>query len=270
MYDIVTITVNYKMKDKILRMLESLGKDIAGAGLNIKSVVIDNASGDGIAEALREKFPGVECIVNKENLGFGAANNVAFKNFDAKYYFIVNPDIVFPAGRGVIAELYKFMEEYPRIGIVAPKLILENGEVQPSCQRFPGFWDQPLYRLEWHKKYGWAKRRVERFLMSDFNHSRVLPVDWATGAAIFIRGEALKKAGMFDERYFAYFEDCDLCRGFWEAGWPVFYKGDVFLHHGHERASAKITGLKSIFRNKLTRIHLQSWLQYWWKWQKTE
>jgi GT2 family glycosyltransferase len=132
--------------------------------------------------------------------------------------------------------------------------------------RFPNFFDPPFHRLGFHKRYNFAKKRVEEFLMSDFSHTRVVPVDWVVGAAMFIRGSALKDAGLFDERFFMYFEDCDLCRRIWDARWMVYYKGDLTLRHSHERASAKIPGLRSIFQNKLTRIHLKSWLQYWWKW----
>jgi GT2 family glycosyltransferase len=268
MYDIVTITVNYKMKEKILKMLASLFKDIEKANLKIKLVVVDNASLDGIEQALAEMFPQVYCLVNSKNLGFGTANNLAMKQFEAKYYFAINPDIIFPEGERVIEKLYQFMERYPKIGLVAPKLILEDGSVQPSCLRFPAFLDQLLYRLDWQEKYLWAKKKVQYFLMSDFDHTKTSPVDWVTGAALFIRGEALRQVDYFDERYFLYFEDCDLCRKLWESGWPVYYKGDVYLYHGHERASAKIPGIKSIFKNKLTRIHLVSWLKYWLKWKK--
>ncbi|MDP3244580.1 MAG: glycosyltransferase family 2 protein [bacterium] len=270
MYDIVTVTVNYKMKDKVLAMLRSLFSDVEGSGLKIKAVVIDNASLDGLEQELAEKFPQVECVVNSRNLGFGAANNIALRKYESKYFFLVNPDIVFPVGRKSCQKLYEFMEGQPKIGLVAPKLVLASGAVQLSCLRFPGFWDQPFYRLEFQKRYDWAKRKIDKLLMSDFNHDKVLPVDWATGAAIFIRFQALRQVGFFDERYFMYFEDCDLCRRFWEAGWPVYYKGDVALEHGYERASAKIPGVKSVFQNKLTRIHLNSLMKYWWKWRNIQ
>lgn len=267
MYDIITITVNYKMKEKVMRMLRSLYHDIDGVGLKIESVVIDNNSLDGIEQALARDFPRAHCLINSKNIGFGSANNIAFNKFASKYYFIINPDIIFPENQQVIKRLYDFMEKYQPIGIAAPKLILENNIVQPSCMRFPAFWDQPFYRLELHKKYAKIKKQVEKLLMMDFDHDKILPVDWCTGAALFIRGSVLRQTGFFDERFFMYFEDCDLCRNFWQAGWPVYYKGDVSLFHGHERASAKIPGISSIFRNKLTRIHLYSLLKYWWKWR---
>lgn len=267
MYDIATITVNYKMKDKIVSMLESLARDVQGAGLQIQSAVVDNASSDGIEQELAKRFPQVQCLANWKNFGFGAANNVALHRFDAKYYFLINPDVTFPENQKITQALFDFMEKYPKIGLVAPKLILENSSIQPSCLRRPGFWDQPFYRLGFQKKYRWVRKRVDRLLMADFDHNRILPVDWVTGAALFIRGDVLRQIGFFDERFFMYFEDCDLCQNFWEHGWPVYYKGDVFLFHRHERASAKISGLKSIFQNELTRVHLSSLIKYWFKWR---
>lgn len=269
-YDVVAIIVAYRTKDKVAETLSSLFLDIADSGLNVKAVVVDNASGANFGGMIREKFPQVDSILNQTNVGYGAANNIAFKRYEAKYYFIINPDITFPPGQNIVKRFYDFMEANQKIGLAGPKLILSDGDIQPSCQRFPKFWDQPIFRLELHKRYNWARKRVEKFQMADFSHNKPVPVDWVVGAAFFIRSAALAKVGGFDERYFAYFEDCDLCREFWEAGWPVFYKADISLLHGHERSSAKIPGLRSIFQNKLTRIHLKSWLQYWLKWQKTE
>src|SRR3989339_550663 len=274
MYDIVTVTVNYKMKDKVLAMLRSLFRDTENRDISnfaaqnletslfprVQSVVVDNDSRDSIKDALVKEFSQRIIFIDAgANIGFGRGNNLALKKFEAKYYFIANPDLVFMENQpDTVARLYKFMEDNPKIGIVAPRLVLKSGVTQPSCMRFPRFFDQPIYRLGLHKKYEWARRRVEWLLMKDFDHTKSQPIDWATGAAFFVRGDILKKVGFFDERYFMYFEDCDLCRTFWSRGWPVYYKGDIVIQHGHERASAKVPGLKSILLNPLTRIHLKS------------
>ena len=269
MYDIVTVTVNYKMKDKILAMLRSLFRDVQGSNLSVQPVIVDNASHDGMEDALKKEFGDRVIFIDVGgNVGFGKGNNLAFKNFDAKYYFVANPDLMFLDNQPrTIERLYQFMEEHPKVGMVAPRLQLQNGEMQPSCMHFPKFLDQPLYRLGWHQKYDWARKRVEHLHMKDFDHGKTQPIDWATGAALFVRGAWLKEAGFFDERYFMYFEDTDLCRTFWSHGWPVYFKGDVAIQHGHERASAKVPGLKSVLLNPLTRAHIESLLQYAWKWR---
>ena len=298
MFDIVTVTVNYKMKDKILAMLRSLFHDLEGSALKVQPVIVDNGSGDGIKEALEKEFSvwsppsqsspikgeeekrnppplvggdmgrGVAFIDAGANVGFGRGNNLALKKFDARYYFIANPDLVFLENQPrTIERLYQFMEEHPKVVMVAPQLILPNGTIQPSCMRFPRFLDQPVYRLGLQNKYDWARKRVEHLHMKDFDHSKTQPIDWATGAALFVRGECGRKIGFFDERYFMYFEDTDLCRTFWSHGWPVYYKGDIFIQHGHERASAKVPGLKAVLLNPLTRVHIASLMKYAWKWR---
>jgi GT2 family glycosyltransferase len=108
--------------------------------------------------------------------------------------------------------------------------------------------------------------------MKDFHHASTKAVDWVMGSAMFVRGKALTEVGTFDEAYFMYFEDCDWCRRFWKKGWPVYYVHDVSLSHVHRRQSARVAGkpvgLRAIFSNKLTRIHIKSWLTYFWKWRK--
>jgi len=294
MYDIITVTVNYKMKEKVLEMLRSLFCDIQGSSLKVQPVIVDNGSGDGLKEVLEKEFnvvchserseesrdpsaslryaqddrPTVVFIDAGANIGFGRGNNLAIKQFEAQYYFMNNPDLVYLKDQPrTLERMYQFMEENPKIGVVAPRLILSNNETQPSCMRFPKFADQPIHRLGLHKKYDWARKRVEHLHMKDFDHSKTSPIDWATGAALFARGTMLKEMGCFDERYFMYFEDTDLCRTFWTHGWPVYYKGDIAIQHGHERASAKVPGIKSVLLNPLTRVHIKSLLQYSWKWK---
>ncbi|MBI2551935.1 glycosyltransferase family 2 protein [Candidatus Uhrbacteria bacterium] len=268
MFDIITVTVNYKMRDKILAMLRLLFRDVQGTNLKVQPVVVDNASRDGLKEALTQEFGDRVVFIDAgRNVGFGRGNNLGLKQFEAKYYFIANPDLVFLENQPrTTLRLYQFMEAHPKVGIVAPRLMLPNGEMQPSCMRFPRFLDQPIYRLGLHKKYDWARRRVEHLHMKDFDHTKTQPIDWATGAALFCRGSVFKDVGFFDERYFMYLEDTDLCRTFWSRGWPVYYKGDVIIQHGHERASAKVPGLKSVLLNPLTRIHIKSLMKYAWKW----
>lgn len=275
MYDIVTITVNYKMREKILAMLRSLYRDIAGSTLRIQPVVVDNASRDGIASAVTQEFSGCTpkpmVIESERNGGFGYGNNIALRRFDARYYFLVNPDLVFLEEQPrTIERLHEYMEAHREIGMVAPRLLLPDGSTQPSCMRFPSFLDHPVHRLDLHRRYRWAHARVQRIHMEDVDHTATRPIDWAVSAAQFIRGSFLREVGGFDERYFMYFEDCDLCRTFWSRGWPVYYKGDTVVRHGHERASAAIPGIKSLVVNPLTRVHLKSLVQYTLKWRGKE
>lgn len=267
MFDICITIVNTNETELIKNCLKTLRSDSVGSGLNIYTVIIDNASTDDPSSLLRENFSQLNLILQKKNLGFGAAHNIAISSADASYYFILNPDTIFDSGQNFLRRLYDFMETYSQIGIVGPKIIYPDGSLQYSCYRFPSFW-QPIYsRTKWGKA-GKGKLIADRFLMKDFDHNKTEPVDWVMGSAMFVRKRAIDEVGMFDDRFWMYAEDSDWCRRMWENGWAVYYINDVVLRHYHGRASAKVPGvLNALIKNKYARVHLISWLKYFWKWR---
>lgn len=103
--------------------------------------------------------------------------------------------------------------------------------------------------------------------MTDYDHNIERPVDWVMGSAMFVRQKSIDDVGLFDDRFFMYFEDCDWCRRMWDIYWQVRYLPSCVLYHKHKRDSAKVPGIKAILQNPITRIHIKSWLQYWWKWK---
>lgn len=268
MKDINIIIVNYKMKDDIAKCLVSLYQDIEGSGLGVGIVVVDNKSEDGIDKFLQEKYSEIKIIMQDSNPGFGSSQNAGIKSFDAKYYFALNPDTEFPEGQSVIKKMYDFMEDHPKIGMVGPKIVYPDGSLQYSCWRFPKSL-QPLYQ---RTKLGQTKRgqrKVNHHHMKDFKHDETRPVDAIMGSAMFARKEALDEVGLFDERFWMYYEDIDWCLRMWEAGWPVYYLHDIVITHAHGRGSAKVPGVvKALFKNKLARVHLMSWAKFLWKWRK--
>lgn len=267
MYDVAIVVVNYKMKTDIERCFTSLFADTAADTLNIKVVVVDNASGDNIKQFLQEKFPQVVCIEQKTNNGFGAAQNVGLKSVQAKYYFVLNPDTYFFPGGHLVRRLFDYMEAHPKIGIVGPKIVYPDGSLQYSCYRFPTFW-QPLFSRTQFGREGKGKKLNDHALMKDFDHKKTRPVDWVMGSAMFVRGTALEQVGLFDDRFWMYYEDSDWCRRMWEHNWPVYYVHDMLLEHVHGRGSAKVPGIfRALVKNKLARVHLISWLKYMWKWR---
>lgn len=270
MYDIAITIVNYKMTEDIRQLLESLKKDLYGSQLKVQVVIIDNTPQDGCWLMLKNNFPEVKYLPQDYNIGFGRAHNIGIKSVEAKYYFILNPDVQFPEGEKVLQRLFDFMETNPKIGLIAPKLLNSDNSLQYSCYRFPTSLIPLLRRssLGTKSKY---KKMVDSYLMKDFDHKKTQPVDWVMGSAMFARGQVLKEMGMFDDQFFMYFEDCDLCRRFWEAHWPVYYVYDIKIIHRHGKGSAKIPGFfKSIIKNPLTRVHIISWLKYCWKWRGQE
>ncbi len=266
MHDIAIITVNYNMRDAILAMLKSAQKDIAISDLDIAVVIVDNASSDNLVRILKNQYPWVTVIEAGKNLGFGGGNNIGLNSVEAKYYFVLNPDTVF-VQPNTLRRLYEYMERETKIGMIAPKLVNADGSLQYSCFRFPKFLDKPLRQLGFERVHI-VKKRVDSFLMKDFDHKKARPVDWVLGSAMFVRAEALKKVGGFDERFFMYFEDCDWCRRFWEAHFPIYYVPEIIIAHAYSRGSAKTKGLfRSLMFNRLTREHVKSWLMYYKKWK---
>ncbi|MEA3272045.1 MAG: glycosyltransferase family 2 protein, partial [Patescibacteria group bacterium] len=266
--DICITIVNTKEKEEIKKCLLSFYKDSADSGLNFCVVIVDNNSDESIQE-IKEMFPNLKIILQKKNEGFGKSHNKAIKSEIAHYYFILNPDTVFPKNNMFLRKMYDFMEANPRVGIIGPKILYPDNSLQYSCYRFPTFL-QPLYSRTKFGKSAKGKKIIKRFLMKDFSHNKTLPVDWVMGSAMFARARAIEEVGAFDDRFWMYAEDSDWCRRMWEKGWLVYYVHDIVIQHVYGRVSARVPGVfNALFKNRYARVHIWSWLKYFWKWKKT-
>ena len=271
MIDINIVYVNYKMRADIMAAVESLRADIAESPYRAQITVVDNSGNvDGLKEALGARFPEVKYLDAGGNVGFGRGNNIGFKSAPARYYFALNRDTIIPPRSRAIERLVEFMDAHPKIGCIGPKLVNLDGSLQDTCYRFD--WRsiaiKPFKQIQYDKKYHWARKYTDKLLMKDFDHNRTQPVDWVLGAALLVRREVVEDIGWFDERYFMYLEDCDWCRAMWEQGWSVYYVHDIVIQHRYARDSAKVPGiLRALFKNKLARVHLASWVKYLLKWR---
>jgi len=265
MYDINIVIVNYKNKDDISVCLKSLFEDLKNSNLKAIIHIVDNSQNiDGIKEFLEEKYAQVNYINPGSNIGFGKANNIGFKKAKAKFYLALNPDIEF-INTGTLEKMVDFLRKNTKIGIIGPKLLNLDGSIQNSCYRFPHLFDQFYRRFNFKIKY--FKRKVDYYLMQDFDHNKNIPVDWIMGSFMLVRSELTNDIGFFDDRFFMYFEDCDWCRRASQANFQVYYMSDIVVKHRHKRDSAKGKNyILSILTNPVLRIHLKSWLKYFWKW----
>lgn len=264
--DINIVIVNYKMREDIEKCLNSLFQDIQNSNFKIIVHIVDNSNNsDGIKEMLAQKYPQTQYINSGGNIGFGAAQNLGFKKSLARFYLPLNPDIEFLPEQKTLEKLITFMDKNPHAGIIGPKLLNLDGSIQESCCRFPRLWDQFFRRLKF--KGVFFKKRVANYLMQDFDHEKNIPVDWLMGSFMLVRNEVVEKIGFFDERFFMYFEDCDWCRRVWKANWQVVYVAEIIARHAHRRESAQGENIWKILNNPLSRIHLQSWWKYFWKWK---
>ncbi len=259
--DISIIIVNYKSKGLTLNCIRSI-RQADWPGLDYEIIVVDNYSGDLSNEDLKP-LGQIRYIMNGQNLGLGAANNLGIRQAQGKYIVIMNPDTLVEPG--AFFKLHDFMEKNQSVGVVGPKQLNYDGSLQASCFRWPRFLT-PVFRRTPLGGTAWGKKDLDRFLYKDYNKNDVKEVDWLLGSFLFCRAQALRQAGVFDEKFFLYFEDTDLCRRFWQMGWQVVYNPEAVITHNHKRQSAKTPWYK-FFQNKAAWHHLASWLRYLWKWR---
>ncbi len=155
--------------------------------------------------------------------------------------------------------MFNYIRQNTEVAVVGPKLLNSDRSLQYSCARFPKFYT-PIIRRTFLAKF--FKNHINWFLMKNTNHDEIKEVDWLMGSSLIIRKSSTLK---FDERYFMYFEDIDLCRSAWHSGYKVIYNPKAVLIHDHQRESAQGAWYLAFF-NKITREHIKSWLRYLYKW----
>jgi len=258
--DLSIIILNYKTRGLLKECLK--GIRLVEPKFDYEIIVVDNGSRDGTPAMIAEHFPDVRFFASDKNLGYAKGNNLGIKEANGRYIMIMNPDIV--VFEGVLEKLVEFMDSRPDVGIVGPKLLNPDKSLQYSCYRFPTFW-VPIYRRTPFGRLSFAKKRLNDYFMKEWNHASIKEVDWLLGGCLLIRHRALKEVEFLDERYFAYFDDVDLCRSMWKRGWKIIYYPLVSVVHFHRRESAEGHWWSGIFK-KVTRIHLASWIKYFRKW----
>lgn len=263
--DIAVIMVSHN--DLSDACLSSLAEARTRTPLSVAFVVVDNASTAYRAnEFVDRHFEDAWVLLRNGDFGYGRSMNKGAALIDAEYYFILNPDTIL-ADPDILAKLHAYMREHPDVGLVGPKILNFEGVLQETCRRFPS-WFQPLVQRTFLRNTAFGKTYLRTFQMKDEDHDVPRDVDWVQGSAMFMRGDLWKRLGGFDDRYWLYFEDIDLCRKTWESGQRVVYLPDVALQHAHGRQSAKIPNLVvNVLKTKETRGHLASWIKYLWKWR---
>jgi len=253
------VTVNYKMSHHIRHLLA--GVEQAAFAFPFEYILVDNASGDGIADMVRERFPWVRVIESPKNVGYGAGNNIALREAKSEFVLLFNPDLtVFP---GEVESWIEWMRARPDVGISGPRVLNPDGSDQDSCYRFPNVLT-PILRRTFLGRLPFARSVNERYVMKEMDRNVEQDVDWVLGAAMLIRKTTLDTIGLFDERFFMYFEEADICRRVWSAGLRVTYAPVARFVHYHGRES-RIRFPWEIVTNKLTRIHMASGFKYFLK-----
>lgn len=255
MVDVVVSVVTYRRADDAIRAVRSVLADSKGITLTV--VVVDNSE---VAEpflSLTRAFEGeknVTLIKNPKNTGYGSGNNVALRAMRARYHLVLNPDVIIT--EGTLPFLVHAMDAQPNAVLLSPRVVGGDGVQQFLCKRYPALVDLLLRRLPSFIR-GLFRKRLLRYEMRDVLLTKTTPVDWATGAFLFMRQDAFRKAGGFDESFFLYFEDVDLCRRMHAFG-DVLYVPDVTITHMWQRDSHK--------RLRELLLHIRSMIRYFMKW----
>ncbi len=259
------IILTYKNKNLVQFVLKDLLKSDLPERTEV--IVVDNDSQDNIEKMINEKYPQVRFIQVGKNLGFAGGNNAGIKAANGKYILIMNPDI-FVKDNSII-KLYNYIksEEINNVGLVAPRINNPDGSLQDTSYRFHK-WTTPIYRRTFLGKTKMGKKHLDEFLMTNWDRRTTKEIDWIQGSCFICSSNLLKQINYFDERYFMYMEDMDLCRKITRLGKKVVFYPESQVIHLHRRESADNSWYQ-VFSNKLTRIHIQSWLKYMWKYRKS-
>lgn len=218
--DLSVIIVSYNTKELLRQCLESIN---VIRDTRYEVIVVDNASTDGSVDFLKglslrkdSPYQRFKLIENKKNLGFAAANNQGIRKAKGDYILLLNSDTVLKGNS--LLKLIKFAKKHPRAGVVGCKLLNKDGSDQPSVA--------PFFTLP--RVFLWLFTG-DRFLYSSPQKAR--QVDWVMGAALMAKKEAIKEAGLLDEKFFMYMEEVEWCYRIKKAGWQVwFYPGAKIFH----------------------------------------
>ena len=220
------IVVSYNTRDILRQCLQHLFAKSGESELEV--FVVDNASADGSADMVRQEFPQIQLIANQENLGFAAANNQAYARAGGEYILLLNPDAYLK--QDAVINVRTFLENHPECGLCGGRLVNLDGELDPSARRFPNC----IYKFLTIS--GISARFPDSDLLNGYNfgsfaHDRPMEVDWVPGTFTMYRREMLEQTGLFDERFYIYYEETDLCLNAKRAGWKVYFIPDAEVIH---------------------------------------
>ncbi|MDX6547018.1 MAG: hypothetical protein QOG33_568 [Gaiellales bacterium] len=240
MSDAPDVTVSLVAGSDRELLMACLGTIAAAAGAtSLQTVVVDNAGGDGLAGAVAAAHPSVEVIVNDARRGFGANHNAVLRRARGRHVFVLNDDT--ELHHGCIESLSAFLDQNPSVAAAGPRILRPDGSQQPSAFHLPtpGRVTATALTLQ---RTAWIQSRGER----------IRRVGWVTGAAIMVRRDALSEVGGFDERYYMYGEDADLCRQLRARGWEIAYFPQASLMH-LENATTSAVPTRRIYQTARSR-----------------
>jgi len=260
----LSIIINHYKTPVILKLCLKYLFENLPSNLESEVILVDGETQRETKEILKN-YPSIIFVPFKKNVGFAKLANTGIRKSKGEFIFLINADIIID-GKENILKMLNYMKKNPDVGILGPKLLNINGSFQQSCFRFY----TPLTVICRRTYLGntfFCKKNLEKFLMKDIfknpsKEKKPVEVDWVMGSALLIRKKSIEKIGLFDERFFMYFEDVDLCKRFWKVNQKVVWFPEAVFYHYHLKASKGKKGIFDILFNKYTRIHLISAIKY--------
>lgn len=252
--DLSIVIVSWNVQEKLKACLKSLlavsrlepqgGRVCAMGDQTVDVWVVDNASHDGSVQMVREQFPWVHLIASERNLGFTRGNNAALEHCRGRAVMLLNPDTEI-GDPDAIVRMLDYLWDHHDVGVVGPRLVYGDGSAQPSRRRFPtfatGLFESTLLN-EWWPRNRWAGR----YRMADVPTESIQDVDWITGACMLIRRQALDDVSFFDEQFFMYSEELDLCKRIRDMGWRIVFYPDALIIHHEGQSSGQVKAFRHV------------------------
>jgi GT2 family glycosyltransferase len=251
----VRVTCSLVLYQSEPHQVRSCIHSILSSDLKVRLVVVDNSAQDQLCETA--SAAGGDYYFSGHNVGFGAGHNIAIRKLlgESDYHLVLNPDVRF--GPKVLQALYQFMQRNPDVGLVMPRVLYPGGEEQGLCKLLPTPADLLIRRFGGPLGRTIFRAKMDRYLLRgvDLTTPRIVPS--LSGCCMLIRTSLFQKVGLFDERYFLYMEDVDLCRRIGEVSKTMYFP-EVSVYHEYQKGSYHSW--------LLTKHHIKSAWKYFRKW----
>lgn len=250
--DLSIVIVSWNVKPLLERCLATLTPSVLGtspqgegqSSLRCEVIVVDNASSDGSPDMVQHCFPWVRLLACDSNLGFVKGNNLGVAASSARHVLLLNPDTEVLGD--ALATMVAYMDTHQDVGVVGPKLLFPNGQVQPSRRRFPTLATALIESTVLQRCFS-NHQVLRRYYIEDRSADDEQEVDWLVGACLLIRRKAWDDVGPFDERIFMYSEELDWCRRARSLGWRVVYLPSATIIHHEGQSSGQVMPARHIY-----------------------
>lgn len=232
---LTVIIVNWNAEEFLGRCLGTVFASVFNGDYEV--IVVDNHSTDNSVQFLRENYPRVRVIANRENVGFARANNQAIQESRGEYLLLLNPDTEIETD--TLQVMVDFMDERPDCGMAGCRVLNPDGTLQLACRRTIPNLSDAIFKLTGVSRLFPRSARFSRYNLTYLPADRVSPVDAVSGSFLMARKETVNKIGLLDARFFMYGEDLDWCRRSRQSGYLNYYVPGTSILHYHGQSSKK-------------------------------